>query len=73
MIKSQDDLNEQGRQSDVLIKAIEKCERLEKEIKDYRSALMAIEIHTAALGGDEKEMVKALLDIDDICRDVLEK
>lgn len=33
MIKSQDDLNEQGRQSEVLIKAIEKCERLEKQLE----------------------------------------
>lgn len=32
-IGSQDDLNEQGRQSDVLIKAIEKCEKLEKQLK----------------------------------------
>ena len=30
--KSADDLNEKGRQSEVLIKAIEKCEKLEKEI-----------------------------------------
>lgn len=32
MIKSQDDLNEQGRQSEVLIKAIEKCEKLEIQL-----------------------------------------
>ena len=31
--KSADDLNEQGRQSDVLITAIERCERLEKQLK----------------------------------------
>ena len=30
--KSADDLNEQGRQSDVLIATIEKCERLEKQL-----------------------------------------
>lgn len=32
-IKSHDDLNTQGRQSDVLIKALEKCEKLEKQLK----------------------------------------
>ncbi len=31
-IGSQDDLNEQGRDSEVLIKAIEKCEKLEKQL-----------------------------------------
>lgn len=33
MIKSADDLNEQKRESDVLIAAIDKCERLEKQLK----------------------------------------
>ena len=32
-IGSQDDLNEQGRQSEVLIAALEKCEKLEKQLK----------------------------------------
>ena len=40
-IKSQHELSEQGRQSEVLIKAIEKCEKLEKEIialkKEYQA------------------------------------
>lgn len=31
-IKSQDDLNTKGRQSEVLIKAIEKCEKLETQL-----------------------------------------
>ena len=31
-IKSQHELSEQGRQSDVLIKAIERCEKLEIEL-----------------------------------------
>lgn len=31
-IGSQDDLNEQGRQSDVLIAALEKCEKLEIQL-----------------------------------------
>jgi hypothetical protein len=41
-IKSQDDLNAQGRQSDVLIKAIEKCEKLEKQLKIAESWLREI-------------------------------
>ena len=40
-IKSQHELSEQGRQSDVLIATIEKCEKLEKEIialkKEYQA------------------------------------
>lgn len=71
-IKSQDDIEKQsGRQSEVLIKAIEKCEKLEKEIKRYQSAIMSIEYHTAAMGGDRLEMIRALGDIDDICKETL--
>ena len=40
-IKSQHELSEQGRQSEVLVAAIEKCEKLEKEIialkKEYKA------------------------------------
>lgn len=40
-IKSQHELSEQGRQSEVLIKAIDKCEKLEEEIialkKEYQA------------------------------------
>lgn len=38
-IKSQDDLNKQGRESDVLVSAIEKCEKLEKQLKIAESWL----------------------------------
>ena len=37
--KSADDLNEQRRQSDVLIGAIDKCEKLEQEVKQLRALL----------------------------------
>lgn len=37
--KSADDLNKQGRQSDVLISAIERCEKLEKQLKIAVEAL----------------------------------
>lgn len=46
---------------------------LEKENKQYRSALMAIEVHTAALGGDYEDLETSLLAIDGICESVLEK
>ena len=36
---SADDLNRQGRQSDVIIATIEKCERLEKQLKIAIEAL----------------------------------
>ena len=37
--KSADDLNKQERQSDVLISAIERCEKLEKQLKIAIKAL----------------------------------
>ena len=40
--KSADDLNKQGRQSDVLIKAIERCEKLEKQLKIAIKALESL-------------------------------
>ena len=40
--KSADDLNEQGRQSDVLISAIERCEKLEKQLKIAIEALESL-------------------------------
>lgn len=42
MIKSADDLNEQKRESDVLISAIEKCEKLEKQLKIAVEALKSL-------------------------------
>lgn len=36
---SADDLNKQGRQSDVLVAALEKCEKLEKQLKIAVEAL----------------------------------
>lgn len=47
--KSADDLNEQKRESDVLISAIEKCEKLEKQLKIAVEALK--EIYEDTKGG----------------------
>lgn len=44
-IGSQDDLNEQGRDSEVLIKAIEKCEKLEKQLKIAKKGLTELKIY----------------------------
>ena len=41
-IKSQHELSEQGRQSDVLITAIERCEKLEKQLKIAVEALESL-------------------------------
>ena len=40
--KSADDLNKQERQSDVLISAIERCEKLEKQLKIAIKALESL-------------------------------
>lgn len=42
---SADDLNEQGRQSEVLIEAIEKCEKLEKQLKIAKKGLTELKIY----------------------------
>ncbi len=36
---SADDLNEQGRQSEVLVAALEKCEKLEKQLREAHRLL----------------------------------
>ena len=40
--KSADDLNKQERQSEVLVAALDKCERLEKQLKIAIEGLMTI-------------------------------
>lgn len=44
-VKSQDDMNKiEQHSTDVLIKAIEECEKLKKENRELRGAIKAIEI-----------------------------
>jgi hypothetical protein len=57
MIKSADDLNEQKRESDVLITAIEKCQKLEKQLKIAVDILEVISTHTCFCDEDIKEQV----------------
>ena len=57
-IKSQHELTRpQERQSDVLIKAIEKCEKLEKQLKIAVDILEVISTHTCFCDEDTKEQV----------------
>ena len=57
-IKSQDDIKHQDtRSSDVLIKAVEKCEKLEKQLKIAIDILEAISTHTCFWDEDIKEQV----------------
>ena len=70
MIKSQSDLNpcnDGKRSSDVLLATIDELEKVKKERDSYWKALMQIHYLTPALGGTKKDMVTALLDIEDIC------
>lgn len=66
-IKSQDELNEGGRKSDVLIATIEELEKVKEERDEYYSALMQIQYKTAALGGNKEDMETALCQINIIC------
>ena len=54
---SADDLNEQGRQSEVLVAALEKCEKLEKQLKIAINVLEDISTHTCFWDEDTKEQV----------------
>lgn len=56
-IKSQHELSEKGRQSEVLIKAIEKCEKLEKQLKIAIDILEIISTHTIIPDEDTVEQV----------------
>lgn len=46
---------------------------LDKEYKFFRAVLSEISFKTPALGGDKKEMKRALLDIDELCRMSLDR
>ena len=56
-VKSQDELPTQGRKSDVLIKALEKCEKLEKQLKIAIDILEIISTHTIIPDEDTVEQV----------------
>ena len=63
---SADDLNEQGRQSEVLVSAIERCERLEKQLfvatcalKNYANEMNWFNFYEED-GDDSEEHIEAL-------------
>ena len=58
---SADDLNEQGRQSDVLISAIERCEKLEKQLK---IAIEALEEYTTFCRHPAEEALANIKELD---------
>lgn len=41
-VKSQDDINEGGRKSDVVLSAVEKCERLQKQLEIAVKGIKAV-------------------------------
>lgn len=57
---SADELNEQGRQSEVLIKAIEKCEKLEKQLETAKAGLLSIATWLTCDPEDMKELMPNL-------------
>ena len=52
-VKSQDDINEGGRKSDVLVATLEKCERLQKQLE---IAIKALEDVATFMTCDEVEI-----------------
>ena len=76
-IKSQHELSEQGRQSDVLISAIERCEKLEKEIialkKEYNAECNRadeLEDSLQTSWQNESKLKKQLKECRDVIKDV---
>lgn len=58
--KSVDDLNKQGRESDVLVSALEKCEKLEKQLETAKAGLLSI---ANWLTCDPEDMKKLMPDL----------
>ena len=59
--KSEDDLNEQGRQSEVLISTIEKCERFKKKLD---IAVKALEEYTTFCRNPAEEALAKIKELD---------
>lgn len=55
--KSADDLNKQERQSEVLVSALDKCEKLEKENKELKTKLYNIWIECKKSFQEDNERV----------------
>lgn len=60
-VKSQDDIKHQDtRSSDVLIKAVEKCEKLEKQLETAKAGLLSIATWLTCDPEDMKELMPNL-------------
>lgn len=70
--KSADDLNKQGRESDVLVSALEKCEKLEQEVKQLKGLLKEcqeiIEWYKADCGYKDLPTESVLTKIDEVLK-----
>lgn len=69
-VESADKLNECNdgkRSSEVLLKTLEELEKVKQENKKLKDILYNISYQTPALGGNKKDMERALLDIDYLC------
>lgn len=69
-IKSQHELSEHGRQSEVLIKAIEKCEKLERQLETAKAGLLSIATWLTCDPEDMKELIPNLC-IEQECLDAV--
>lgn len=67
---SADDLNKQGRKSDVLVAALEKCEKLEKQLDTAVSCLELIEIKSDKFN-NTCGFIEQLDDIKATCQEAL--
>lgn len=57
-VKSQDELNEGGRKSDVVLSAVEKCERLQKQLEIAVKALRGVSVLANTGNGGEQAVKK---------------
>ena len=65
-VKSQDELNEGGRKSDVLVATLEKCERLQKQLEIAIKALRGVRVWANTGNGGEQAVKK-------LCNEALKK
>ena len=71
-IKSQDDLNEGKRSSEVLLATIEKCESLEQTIKEYKQILHCIDTERLPARCRKSEYEHSMQSINHIFEDMLD-
>ena len=68
--KSADDLNKQGRESDVLVSALDKCAKLEKQLETAKAGLLSIATWLTCDPEDMKKLIPNLC-IEQECLDAV--